>query len=113
MDTNRREYERSPACLPVWVTDGNGGPRRQGQAVNISAGGIYVLIASQTTLSLSGSIKLTIGVPSDDHGGYDLHDSELHVEVVRTEHVGYAAGLALKFQSQFQRMDPQHLMMPV
>ncbi len=113
MQTNRREHERSPSCLPVWVTDGNGGPRRQGQAVNISAGGIYVLIASQTTLTLSDSIKLTIGIPSDDHGGYDLHDSELHVSVVRTEHVGYAAGLALRFQSQFQRMDAQHLMMPV
>ena len=96
--------------MPVWVCDARTGLKHQGQVMNISAGGVYVLACQETDLSLGKTVQITIGTHNNDHGGYDLHHSDRSAKVVRTEHLGYATGLALQFAGQFQRTDQRHLM---
>ena len=113
MHTDRREHERKPSCLPIWVTDDEVGFCGQGQAVNISAGGAYVLIVAESAFLEVRHIAITIVTPwSDGMMGCDLHRSQAHARVIRTEEVGYGTGLALRFTGAFKPMHPQHQMMP-
>ena len=112
MRRNRRQHERSAACMPAWVCNEETGLRRQGHTLNISAGGVYVLAALETEAYLGKTLSVTIGTHSGCHGGQDLHRCECSARVVRTDHLGYAVGVALEFIGEPQRMEVQHQLMP-
>ncbi len=81
--------------------------------MNISAGGVYVVATFETGPAVGKTVDITIGTHSDEHGGFDLHRCERSARVVRTEHLGYATGLALEFVGQLERMTPRHHLMPI
>jgi hypothetical protein len=112
MASDRRQHERHASCMPVWVCDSRSGMRRQGQVMNISVGGVYVVAACEDAPKPGKTIEVIIGTHSDQHGGFDLHRCERSARVVRTEDLGCAVGLALEFAGQFQQMGSEHHLMP-
>ena len=112
MRTDRRQHERKPSCLPIWVADDEVGFCGQGQAVNISEGGVYVLVVAESARLEGRDVAVTIGTPCSDPGGSDVHRCQARALVIRTEEVGYGTGLALKFTDALRPLHPQHQMMP-
>ena len=93
----RRQHQRAPARLPIWVRACDTGSVLQGHSANVSAGGIYFLTAGDSEFPLGAEVSVVFGIRDDENDGYNLHQAAKGAEIVRLERLGYGIGIALKF----------------
>lgn len=69
----------------------------QGHSVNVSAGGMYLLMAADFEFPLGSPVSVVFGLLDDDHDGYNLQEASKGAQIVRLERLGYGTGMALQF----------------
>ena len=93
----RRQHERAPARFPVWLKSDHAGGNLQGHTANVSMGGMLFFTACDFDLPIGAQVGVTFGIRSEDHGGYEMHESPSGARVVRVERHGYGTGIAVQF----------------